>query len=113
MQGMYERNPRFAKFSAMVAGKKVSWSSKEPCLTGDPGLIAQIHDELSKGIDYQIVINGPYVLRDYRKAAPVYIALLKLFGEDAVFTNPPNLDRFWFTPDMLDEFGNLRDGLVF
>ena len=110
---MYERNPRFAKFSATVGGKKVSWSSKEPYLTGDPGLIAQIHDELSKGVDYEIVFNGPYVLRDFRKAAPVYIALWTLFGEDAVFTNPPNLDRFWLTPDMLDEFGNLRKGLVF
>jgi hypothetical protein len=110
---MYERNPRFAKFSATVAGKKVSWSSKEPYLTGDPDLIAQILDELSKGIDYQVVFNGPYVPRDYRKAAPVYIALLTLFGEAAVFTNPPNLDRFWLTPDMLDESGNLKDGLVF
>ena len=97
----------------MVAGKKVSWCSKEPYLTGDPDLIAQIHDELSKGLDYQIVALGPYVLRDFRKAAPVYIALLILFGEDAVFTNPPNLDRFWLTPDMLDGFGNLRDDLVF
>jgi hypothetical protein len=110
---MYERNPRFAKFSATVAGKKVSWSSKEPYLSGDPDLIAQIHDELSKGLDYQIVALGPYVLRDFRKAAPVYIALWTLFGEDAVFTNPPNLDRFWLTPDMLDGFGNLRDDLVF
>lgn len=110
---MYERNPRFAKFSARVGGKKVSWSSKEPYLTGDPGLIAQIHDELSKGVDYEIVFNGPYVLRDFRKAAPVYIALWTLFGEDAVFTNPPNLDRFWLTPEMLDVDGKLRDDIVF
>ena len=110
---MYERNPRFAKFSATVRGKKVSWSSKEPYLTGDPGLIAQIHDELSKGVDYEIVFNGPYVLRDFRKAAPVYIALWTLFGEDAVFTNPPNLNRFWLTPDLLDVDGKLRDDIVF
>lgn len=110
---MYERDPRFAKFSASVGDKTVAWSSNKPYLTGDPGLIAQINSELSSGVDYQIVFNGPYVLRDYRKAAPVYIALLNLFGDDVIFTNPPNLDRFWVTPDMLDEFGNLRDGLVF
>ena len=110
---MAERNPRFAKFRATVGGKTVSWSSKEPYLNGDPDVIAQIHDELSKGVDYQIVALGPYVLRDFRKAAPVYIALLTLFGEDAVFTNPPNLDRFWLSHDMLDEFGNIKEGLVF
>ena len=110
---MAERNPRFGKFSATVGGKTVSWSSKEPYLTGDPDLIAQIHDELSKGVDYQIVALGPFVLRDFRKAAPVYIALLRLFEEDAVFTNPPNLDLFWLSPDMLDEFGNIREDLVF
>lgn len=113
MRGVYERDPRFAKFSAVVDDKKVSWSSKERYLTGDPGLIDQIYDELSKGLDYQIVALGPYVLRDFRKAAPIFIALWTLFGEAAVFTNPPNLDRFWLTPDMLDIKGEIRDGLVF
>lgn len=55
---MYERDPRFAKFSAKVKGKKVSWTSKEPYLTGDPELIGQIHDELSEGLDFQIVALG-------------------------------------------------------
>jgi hypothetical protein len=68
---------------------------------------------LSKGLDYQIVALGPYMLRDFRKAATVYIALWTLFGEDAVFTNPPNLDRFWLTPDMLNVNGEILDGLVF
>jgi len=53
------------------------------------------------------------MLRDFRKAATVYIALWTLFGEDAVFTNPPNLDRFWLTPDMLNVNGEILDGLVF
>jgi hypothetical protein len=110
---MYERNPRFAKFSAKVNGLSVSWSSKDPYLSGDQELINLIHDELSKDISYDVTVTGPCIDRDVSKAAPVYMALIAMFGDTVVFKNPPNLDRLWLEPWMLDEDGKFIPGLVF
>jgi hypothetical protein len=110
---MSERDPRFGKFSARVNGMSVSWSSKEPHLTGDQVLIDLILEELRVNEGYKVTATGPYVYSDVRKAAPVFLALLDMFGDSVAFKNPPNLDRFWLRPDMLDGFGNLRDDLVF
>ncbi len=110
---MNERNPRFTRFSATVAGKKVSWSSNEQHLTGDQELIDLIQKELSVELGYKVTATGPFVYSDLRKAAPVYLALLAMFGETVIFKNPPNLDRLWSEPWMLDEGGKFIPGLVF
>jgi hypothetical protein len=113
IQDMNFKQPRFSKFSAEVNGKVIYWSPRHPHLTGDPELIVKIHEELSKESHYPITPTGPSIERDSRNAAAVYIALMELFGETATFINPPNLDLLWLTPDMLDEFGNLRTDIVF
>lgn len=110
---MYERNPRFAKFSAKVNGMSVSWSSKDPYLTGDQELIDLILVELNKDICYNVTPTGPCIDRDVKKAAPVYLALCAMFGDTVNFKNRPNLDRLWLEPWMLDEDGKFIDGLVF
>lgn len=110
---MYQRNPRYAKFGAKVDGMSVSWSSKGPHLTGDQVLIDLILEELSKDICYDVTPTGPCIDRDVSKAAPVYMALLAIFGDTVVFKNPPNLDRLWLERWMLDEDGKFIPGLVF
>lgn len=110
---MNGRNPRYAKFSAKADGMSVSWSSKDPYLTGDQELINPILEELKNGEGYNVTPAGPYIDRDVSKAAPVFLALLAIFDERVIFTNPPNIDRLWLEPWMLDESGQIRDGLVF
>jgi hypothetical protein len=110
---MHECDPKFAKFSAKVNGMSVSWSSKEPFLTGDQELIDLIQKELSVELGYKVTATGPFVYSDVQKAAPVYLALLAMFGDTVVFKNPPNLDRLWLEPWMLDEDGKFIPGLVF
>ena len=111
--GMTERNPRYAKFSAKVNGMSVSWSSKEPYLTGDQVLIDLILEELSKDICYNVTPTGPCIDRDVKKAAPVYMALYAMFDDTVIFKNPPDLSRLWLEPWMLDEDGKFIEGLVF
>jgi hypothetical protein len=110
---MYQRNPRYAKFSAKVNGMSVSWSSKEPYLAGDQALINLILEELDKDISYSVTPTGPCIDRDVSKAAPVYLALRAIFDDTVDFKNPPNLDRLWLEPWMLDEDGKFIEGLVF
>lgn len=113
MVGMSERDPRYAKFTAKVNEMSVSWSSKEPYLTGDQVLVDLILEELSKDICYNVTPTGPCIDRDVKKAAPVCMALYSMFGDTVIFKNPPNLDRLWLEPWMLDKNGKFIDGLVF
>lgn len=113
VRNMQERNPRYEKFSADVDGKHISWCKTEPYLTGDEELIARIRIELGSEDRYLVTPTGPYIQREVSRAAPVYLAILALFGESADFTNPPNLNRLWLEPGMLGIDGELRDDLVF
>jgi hypothetical protein len=110
---MSPRKPRYSKFRVEVDGKFVAWSPTEPFLTGDEELIKAVQNEIEAESGYMVTPTGPYIERKISQAAPVYLAMLAIFGEKALFKNPPDLTRLWLEPRMLDPEGHLRTDVIF
>ena len=111
--GMSPRKPKYSAFSVEVDRRFVNWSPIEPFLTGDEDLIKEILNEIESDSGYMVTPTGPNIKREIKQAAPVYLAMLAIFGEKAQFKNPPDLTLLWVEPWMLDPEGLLRKDIIF